>query len=217
MNVSAFVPVSRTRIAKQQSFILSSSDDSGAALSRKATLDQNQLWRLTIRLEKQGFSSVEAIARVRFIEYRNIEPPGGRIFVEDDYNGFLRVDEKGYGAFAYTLSEDKDDRKDGLWIWGLFEEPKYPYLYFSLAVWSSVILTSGEEESVWNDTFGELTGNKLDIRFDHYREDGNVFLKNGQITFTPQNEKVKLAFGAGEVNVGEPTVCGKVSIEPVFT
>ena len=52
----------------------------------------------------------------------------------------------------WTLSEDKNDRKDGLWIWGLFEEPKYPFLYFNLGlflfihilylfIWFTVILT----------------------------------------------------------------------------
>jgi hypothetical protein len=48
--------------------------------------------------------------------------------VQDDYYGLIRCDEKGYSG-TWTLSEDKNDRKDGLWIWGLFEEPKYPYLY----------------------------------------------------------------------------------------
>ena len=28
---------------------------------------------------------------------------------------------------TYKLSEDPDDQKDGLWIWGLFKEPLYPY------------------------------------------------------------------------------------------
>jgi hypothetical protein len=30
----------------------------------------------------------------------------GRIFVEDDFNGLIKVDEKGY-AGSWTLSEDK--------------------------------------------------------------------------------------------------------------
>ena len=37
------------------------------------------------------------------------------MYVEDDYNGFVMVDERGY-AGSWTLSEDKNDRKDGLWI-----------------------------------------------------------------------------------------------------
>ena len=67
----------------------------------------------------------------------------GRIFIEDDYNGLVRVDEEGY-AGVWTLSEDKDDRKDGLWIWGLFEEPKYPYIYFYLDIYPTVIVDKNE-------------------------------------------------------------------------
>lgn len=93
-------------------------------------LNDKTLWRIRMRLEKVGFKSIEAIARIRFIPDRGYEPPQGRIFVEDDFYGIIRVDDKGYSG-SWTLSEDKNDRKDGLWIWGLFEEPKYPYLYFS--------------------------------------------------------------------------------------
>jgi hypothetical protein len=99
--------------------------------AKRALLDSSTLWRISLTLTKSGCKSIEAIARVRFIEDRNYEPPQGRLFVEDDFNGLIKVDEKGY-AGSWTLSEDKDDRKDGLWIWGLFQEPKYPFLYFSL-------------------------------------------------------------------------------------
>ena len=79
-----------------------------------------------------GDREVSAVLRLRLLEDRGYEPPSGRVFIEDDFNGLVRVDERGYSAYKWTLSEDKDDRKDGLWIWGLFEEPKYPYLYFSI-------------------------------------------------------------------------------------
>ena len=99
--------------------------------TKRALLDKSTLWRISLTLSKSGFKSIETIARVRFVEDRDYEPPQGRIFVEDDFNGLIRVDEKGF-AGTWTLSEDKDDRKDGLWIWGLFQEPKYPFMYFSL-------------------------------------------------------------------------------------
>ena len=101
--------------------------------TKKSTLDESTLWRLNIKLEKDGFKNAAAAIRIRFIEDRGYEPPQGRIFVEDDYNGFVNCNAKGYSG-AWTLSEDKNDRKDGLWIWGLFEEPKYPYLYFYLGI-----------------------------------------------------------------------------------
>jgi hypothetical protein len=82
---------------------------------RKALLNGDTLWRLTLSLERSGFKKVEATARIRFIEDSNYEPPQGRIFVEDDFNGLIRVDERGY-AGVWSLSEDKNERKDGLWI-----------------------------------------------------------------------------------------------------
>lgn len=81
----------------------------------RPTLTEKSLWRLSIRLEKQGFSLVEATSRIRFIQARNYEPPQGKIFVQDDYNGLIKVDQNGY-AGTWTLSEDRNDRKDGLWI-----------------------------------------------------------------------------------------------------
>ena len=35
-------------------------------------------------------------------------------------------------AGTWQLSEDPDDKRDGLWVWGLFEEPLYPFLLVSL-------------------------------------------------------------------------------------
>lgn len=113
-------------VTSRDSMIMNSSPS-----PKRALLDSSTLWRISITLNKSGFKSIDCIARVRFVEDRNYEPPQGRIFVEDDFNGLIKVDEKGY-AGSWTLSEDKDDRKDGLWIWGLFQEPKYPFLYFSL-------------------------------------------------------------------------------------
>lgn len=124
----------QTYITSRGSLIMNSSPS-----TKRALLDSSTLWRISISLTKSGFKSIDCIARVRFVEDRNYEPPQGRIFVEDDFNGLIKVDEKGY-AGSWTLSEDKDDRKDGLWIWGLFQEPKYPFLYFSLGIFTVIHL-----------------------------------------------------------------------------
>jgi len=73
------------------------------------------------------------VLRLRFIQNYGYEPPQGRIFIEADTSQFIAVTQDSYSG-TWTLSEDKNDRKDGLWIWGLFEEPKYPYLYFYLGI-----------------------------------------------------------------------------------
>lgn len=93
----------------------SSPDSISVGSSGKPKLDSTSLWRLRILFQKQGFKEQEALFRVRYIPSRNYEPPQGRVLVQDDYNGVVRADERGL-AGSWTLSEDKDDRKDGLWI-----------------------------------------------------------------------------------------------------
>ena len=201
----------------------------------KNFLDERTLWRLTLTLKKQGSPDSKAVARVRFIEAQGYEPPQGRLFVEDDYNGFIRTDDNGFSGI-WTLSEDKNDRKDGLWVWGLFEEPKYPYLYFYLGiiriitfirtlqsflskmidVYNSTVTPSGEEIPVFN---GEgIPNGRLDIRFNHIRDkEKGAMLSNGYMTFK-LTEFVKAdPFGiGGRVDVGDVIDAGTIDIGPVF-
>lgn len=146
-----------------------------------ATLDERTLWELKLLLREEGSpgEAVSAIARVRFIESKNYEPPQGYVFVEDDINGLIKVNDKGLTS-NYKLSEDINDRKDGLWIWGLFEEPKYPYLYFTLNVYDTLFV--GEEEK---KIYGKgVAGGKFFLRFNHSRDkNNNVLLSDGIITY----------------------------------
>jgi hypothetical protein len=47
----------------------------------KALLDSSTLWRISLTLSKPGCASIDAIARLRFIEDRNFEPPQVDIYV----------------------------------------------------------------------------------------------------------------------------------------
>lgn len=211
---------------------------------KRALLDSSTLWRISITLTKSGSKSIEAIARVRFIEDRNYEPPQGRLFVEDDFNGLIKVDEKGY-AGSWTLSEDKDDRKDGLWIWGLFQEPKYPFLYFSLGklqnkkphgclpqrcaltfvpctctllpgIFKSILLPSGQEEPIFG---GEgVPNDRLNIRMDHVRDEVKGAVLSGGLMEYQITEMVKAdPFGVGgTINVGDKFIAGTIDIRPVL-
>jgi len=104
-----------TRMASDLSASSNTNENSNKNIVAKPMLDGNSLWRLRLIFQKQGFREQEALFRIRFMPTRGYEPPQGRIFVQDDYNGVVRADERGL-AGAWTLSEDKDDRKDGLWI-----------------------------------------------------------------------------------------------------
>merc|ERR1712194_734220 len=70
----------------------------------------------------------------------------------------------------WTLSEDPEDRKDGLWIWGLFKEPLYPFLLLQFDV--EKIPLPGEE----NDAIKPF---RLFAQINHKREDnGEVVLSS---------------------------------------
>ena len=52
----------------------------------------------------------------------------------DEIDGSKYLDmSAGPTSNTWLLSEDPDDRKDGLWIWGLFEEPLYPFILLKLS------------------------------------------------------------------------------------
>lgn len=180
-------------------------------VGEKAELDGDHLWRLNFSFRKKGVKAVDAVARVRFVPDRNYEPPQGKIFVQDDYNGLIKVDDQGY-AGRWTLSEDKENRKDGLWVWGLFEEPKYPFLYFNLDIYNTIILPSGEEEGIYG---GEgVPSGRLLLRFDHIRDDTKGSLLSGGLMNYKLTELVKAdPFGVGgTVNVGDELSAGTVQI-----
>ena len=99
----------------------------------KAYLDEGSLWRLNFKLVKEGQKDIDFYLRVRFIEQRGYEPPQGKIFVEDDTRGVVKVDDNGYSGI-WTLSEDKDDRKDGLWIWGNFFSSQSPMIFIHIVL-----------------------------------------------------------------------------------
>ena len=177
------------------------------------TLSSKSLWRLKLVLsDATSGAKVEAVARVRFIEEPGYEPPSGKLFVENDLAGILRVNEKGY-ACNWNLGEDKNDRKDGLWIWGLFEDPKFPFLYFNLNIFDSVVLPSGEEQKL---PF-EVPGDTLYCRFGHvFSKTDGVKLDQGLVSFKLAEfaQADPLGIG-GSINVGDEVIAGTITLLPV--
>lgn len=179
--------------------------------SKIATLSITSLWKLNLKLMQNGFKDVDLELKIRFIPDRNYEPPQGRVYIESDLQGIVKVTEKGYSG-VWSLSEDKNDRKDGLWVWGLFEEPKYPYLYFYLDVFDSIILPSGEEEPLFG-TKG-IPNDRLSFRFSHLIEkDRGTTLTKGEMTYkvTEMMKADPLGIG-GQVDIGDQVNAGVVNI-----
>lgn len=176
------------------------------------SLTEKTLWKMNLVLQKEGFKRVEATARVRFIETPGYEPPSGRLFVEDDFNGLIRVNDAGY-ACNWGLSEDKEDRKDGLWIWGLFETPKYPFLYMNLNIFDSFFLPSGEEDKIpW-----DIPGSCLYCRFNHVNDkETGVTLDDATMTYQLDEFTKADPFGVGgSVKVGDFVPAGTITLTAV--
>jgi hypothetical protein len=67
-----------------------------------------------------------------------LEPPQGQL-KQVTSNQQSNVTYLKIRSGRWQLSEDPEDRKDGLWIWGLFEEPLYPFLLLQIETEEYVI------------------------------------------------------------------------------
>merc|ERR1712087_237795 len=111
------------------------------------------------------------VVDAQFLEDEGYEPPQGTIRQaqsKDEDSGTA------YGlniaSGRWQLSEDPEDRKDGLWIWGLFKEPLYPFLLLQFDV--EKIPLPGEEQDA-------IKPFRLFAQINHKREDnGEVVLSS---------------------------------------
>ena len=178
-----------------------------------AKLNSKTLWRMQIALiDSKTGERVESVSRIRFIEEAGFEPPSGKMYVESDSAALLRVNDNGF-ACNWSLGEDKNDKKDGLWIWGLFKEPKYPFLYFNVNIFDNIISLDEEERAL---PF-EGPGSRLYCRLNHaFSSENGVQLDNAILTYKT-NELAKadpLGWG-GSINVGDELPAGTLVLTPV--
>jgi hypothetical protein len=109
-----------------------------ASSTAMATLDESTTWRLRFSLNGVPTTNGRKVGElfnvdVQFIEEEGFEPPQGvvkQILAESKDNENVRYLKVKNGR--WKLSEDPNDRKDGLWVWGLFKEPLYPFMLLQL-------------------------------------------------------------------------------------
>lgn len=203
---------SKLRFTKSADSSISNKNKLFARNVDSAELNDKTLWQVGLSFKKNNELKTRASLRIRFVCDRQYEPPQGRIFVEDDFNGLVKTDERGF-AGTWTLSEDKENRKDGLWIWGLFEEPKYPFLYFYLDIYDTLYI---DDKEVLHFVDSSVPGGRLFVRFDHvYVKNEGSELTNGRMEFK-DSEFVRadpMGIG-GRVDVGEMRTAGSINISP---
>ena len=179
----------------------------GAVIAAERTLTAASSWRLSLSVQAPGAEPAEAaeplIATIVFEEEEGYEPPQGTLRVESTLpDGVLAsgVVTDPYGKQKRTqrwaLSEDPDDPKDSLWIWGLFKEPLYPFILSSLKL-----------EQEWA---GLPAGTELFLQGEHKR-DPKVGTRLGDGTLTLR-ESLALPGGADAGSAFEPVACGTFTV-----
>lgn len=159
--------------------------------------------------------------RVKFIEEEGYEPPQGIVqqCIDDDQKN---KDVAVIKSSRWQLSEDPNERKDSLWIWGLFKEPLYPYLLLRMDFEEIPLPGSGVSSD--NDDDANDENSKKDViapfslfaQIDHKRENGQVLLSSGADLTIKQKETIKAdPFGAATVDVFEDIPVGKLQIQAI--
>jgi hypothetical protein len=170
----------------------SSASSLAAVASTPTTLTDETTWNLRFLLQgmpTENGKKVDEIFTIRaqFVEEEGYEPPQGYVkqlgAPSDDSSPRLRIVKS-----RWQLSEDPSDRKDGLWIWGLFKEPLYPFLLLQLE--TDCIPLPGDQQ----DAVKPL---KLFAQIDHKREkEIGVVLSGGDLnvreTETMKGERIDL-------------------------
>lgn len=175
--------------------------------SSQATLTEDTTWDLRFFLQSVPTEKDKKVdelfsAKVQFIEEVGYEPPQGvlkQVYGKDEEPTFKIVSSR------WQLSEDPNDRKDGLWVWGLFAEPLYPFML--LQIETGPIPLAGETTDV-------IKPLKLFVQLKHKREKGiGVVLSGGALNIREAETFKADPFGAASVTLYDDVTIGNLQIQ----
>jgi hypothetical protein len=173
------------------------------------TLTSDTTWmvRITLRNIKTQFgqtiSNQMYVLYGQFIPLENYEPPQGtfqqRFNINNNNNNnndTITISTDPYNgnnngiqitSSRWILSEDPNDRKDGLWIWGLFQQPLYPFMLLSFETKPIPIINKSSNS---NDQ-DYISALQLYVQLDHTcnRDTGAVSFNKRQPQQTLLNTK----------------------------
>jgi len=184
-----------------------------------STLTDQTTWRLRFALNNVPTTSGQKVGELfvvhlQFIEEEGFEPPQGlvkQVFPDDDTEDTPDSSSSApcmkIANGRWKLSEDPDDRKDGLWIWGLFKEPLYPFMLLQIETDEYPI--GGVEE----DSLKPL---RLYAQVDHKRdkETGDVELGVASVNLREIEQMKADPFGAAKVEIFEEVKVGQLTFRP---
>jgi hypothetical protein len=183
----------------------------------KATLTAETSWQLRIAFRNiatkngQRMDNVMFVVTGQFIEEDGYEPPQGffRQREKEDVNAAaesssaIGTSQLKVVQSRWKLSEDPNDRKDGLWVWGLFKEPLYPFMLLQLET-DAISLPN-------NDSIAPL---QLFAQIKHKRVENTAVLDAITDLNIRQSETIKAdPFGVSQVDVYEEVSIGSLSIQ----
>lgn len=174
--------------------------------STKATLTDETLWKIRFVLkgiETENGKKVDEIFRfdANFLEEEGYEPPQGTLSQISSEGDRIKIK-----SSYWQLSEDPNDRKDGLWIWGLFKEPLYPFLL--LKIQTDSIPLEGDEDDV-------IKPLQLFAQINHRRDSEFGVVLEATDLKVRQVETIKAdPFGAASVDIFEEVNIGSISVQP---
>jgi len=186
------------------------------AASSINTLTTDTTWRLRLLLNDvtttkgRKLDGQLFVVEGNFIEEEGYEPPQG-LFQPSakQTEGEEEGDASGMSLEVtnsrWKLSEDPDDRKDGLWIWGLFKEPLYPFMLLQMET---------KELNLASDDDDTLPPLKLYAQINHIRdqETGNVELQTANLNVRIL-EQIQLP--GAKLDLFEEEAVGQVSFQPL--
>ena len=170
--------------------------------SAPATLTKDTTWRIRLVLKNVATESGKKLEELLvnidgcFIEEEGYEPPQGSFEQSDTTDDQLRILQ-----CRWQLSEDPEDRKDGLWVWGLFKEPLYPFMLLRLQT---------EPLKLQDDTVPSLS---LYAQIPHQRKDGQVFLGSTDVNIREMETIKADPFGAAKVDIYEEVSVGSINFQ----
>lgn len=225
LQIDAFCGHQGLRSATQHkisSSSLSMTSDTAANI-KKTTLTTDTKWRLRILLNDitttkgKKLDGTLFVVEGNFIEEEGYEPPQGL------FKPIIKVVSSGDGdneegdlttgmslevvESRWKLSEDPDDPKDGLWVWGLFKEPLYPFMLFQMAT-NELSLPSDD------DSIPPL---KLYAQINHIRDKDGENGSGVELQSANLNVRIleQVQLPGATVDLYEEEAVGQISFQPL--
>jgi hypothetical protein len=188
---------------------------SATKTGQKSTLTEHTTWKLRFVLQgvltKKGKKVDEIfVATCKFLEEDGYEPPQGALQQVELTDDRLKVT-----ASYWKLSEDPNDRRDGLWIWGLFKEPLYPFMLLQLE--TAAVPLSGNADAD-GEAVDEILPMQLYAQINHSRDnDMGVILQGAELNIRQMETMKADPFGVSMVDIFEEKNVGTLSIQVLET